>query len=142
MKNTFNKVTQSLFEAFKGPRTKDFEFEKINQEYLVCKERMLNLKNQIDSYPSKLEGYQIALDGLIGNFEVIFSKEQEGYFQFMSNVLGAHKALKDKLLAMKAELEEKFIQKHGSCKCKEILGYDLSTEEGMTKIMEERLLET
>lgn len=100
MKNTFNKVTQSLFEAFKGPRTKDFEFEKINQEYLVCKERMLNLKNQIDSYPSKLEGYQIALDGLIGNFEVIFSKEQEGYFQFMSNVLGAHKALKDKLLAM------------------------------------------
>ena len=52
------------------------------------------------------------------------------------------KETKDKLLAMKAELEEKFIQKHGSCKCKEILGHDLSTEEGMAKIMEKKLLET
>ena len=52
------------------------------------------------------------------------------------------KDTKDKLLAMKAELEEKFSQKHGSCKCKEILGYDLSTEDGMAKIMEKKLLQT
>ena len=49
---------------------------------------------------------------------------------------------KDKLLRIKANFENKFIQKNGSCICKEILGYDLSTEEGMARIMEERLLET
>jgi C_GCAxxG_C_C family probable redox protein len=49
---------------------------------------------------------------------------------------------KDKLLKLKAEFEEKFCAKHGSCICKKILGHDLSTEEGMAKIMEEKLLET
>ena len=105
MKNTFNKLTQSLFEAFKGPRTKDFEFEKIVQEYQVCKERMLSLKNIIDSYPSRLEGYKLTLDSLIANFETIFDKDQGNYFQFMTNVVGAHKALNEKLLNMFTKLE-------------------------------------
>ena len=49
---------------------------------------------------------------------------------------------KNKLLALKQEFEDKFCEKHGSCICKEILGYDLSKEEEMQKIMEEKLLET
>lgn len=49
---------------------------------------------------------------------------------------------KDKLLQLKAQFEEKFCEKHGSCLCKEILGYDLSKEDEMAKIMEEKLLET
>ena len=49
---------------------------------------------------------------------------------------------KEKLLKLKAEFEDKFCKKHGSCICKEILGYDLSKPEGMKKIMEEKLLET
>ena len=106
MKNTFNKVTQSIFEAFKGPRTKDFEFEKMAQEYQICKERMLNLKNLIDSYPSQLEVFQASINSLIENFENIFNKEQEGYFQFMSNVTSAHKALNNKLLTMHLKLEK------------------------------------
>ena len=106
MKNTFNKLTQSLFEAFKGPRTKDFEFEKMVQEYQVCKERMLSLKNVIDNYPSRLEGYQLTLDTLISNFETIFDKDQGNYFQFMTNVVGAHKALNEKLLNMFTKLEQ------------------------------------
>ena len=106
MKNTFNKVTQSLFEAFKGPRTKDFEFEKICQEYQVCKNRMLSLKGIIDSYPSRLNGYHLTLDSLILNFEEIFSKDQQNYFQFMSNVVGAHKALNNKLLNMFNKIEQ------------------------------------
>ena len=106
MKNTFNKVTQSLFEAFKGPRTKDFEFEKMCQEYEVCKGRMLSLKSVIDNYPSRLEGYKLTLDSLISNFETIFSKDQENYFQFMSNVAAAHKALSSKLLNMFNKTEQ------------------------------------
>ena len=51
MTNIFNKVTRSVYEAFKGPPTKDFEFEKIAQEYQECKERILSLKNIIDRYP-------------------------------------------------------------------------------------------
>ena len=68
MTNIFNKVTQSVSEAFKGPRTKDFEFEKMAQEYQVCKERMLSLKNIIDRYPEKLEGYKLTLDQIVTSF--------------------------------------------------------------------------
>jgi hypothetical protein len=104
MINQFNKITQSIFEAFKGPRTKDFEFEKMNQEYQMCKERMLSLKNTIDSYPERLEGYKLTLDSLISSFDTIFNKEQPNYFQFMTNVARAHKALNDKLLNMFTKL--------------------------------------
>ena len=106
MKNTFNKLTQSLFEAFKGPRTKDFEYEKILQEYQICKERMLSLKSAIDNYPSRLEGYQTSINKLVSNFETIFDKEQGNYYQFMSNVVGAHKALNEKLLNMFSRVDQ------------------------------------
>ena len=36
---------------------------------------------------------------------------------------------KDKLLELKAQFEEKFCKKNGSCICREILGYDLSVPE-------------
>lgn len=49
---------------------------------------------------------------------------------------------KEKLLKIKAEFEEEFCKKNGSCICKEILGYDLSKPEEMKKIQEEKLLET
>lgn len=52
------------------------------------------------------------------------------------------KEQKDRLLQLKAEFEEEFCKKNGSCICKEILGYDLSKKEEMNKIMEEKLLET
>ena len=58
------------------------------------------------------------------------------------NTVPNDKETKNNLLALKTEFENKFCQKNGSCKCKEILGYDLSTEEGMAKIMENKLLET
>ena len=43
MKNQFNKITQGIFEAFKGPRTKDFEYDKMVQEYQFCKDRIVNI---------------------------------------------------------------------------------------------------
>ncbi len=49
---------------------------------------------------------------------------------------------KDRLLGIKAEFEEKFCKKNGSCICREILGYNLSVPEEMEKIQEEKLLET
>lgn len=49
---------------------------------------------------------------------------------------------KDVLLKVKAEFEEKFCKKHGSCICKEILGYNLSIPKEMEKIQEQKLLET
>ncbi len=52
------------------------------------------------------------------------------------------KETKDLLLQKKAEFEKEFCKKQGSCICKEILGYDLSKEEDMAKIMELKLLET
>lgn len=49
---------------------------------------------------------------------------------------------KDFMLEKRAEFEEEFIAENGSLICREILGYDLSTEEGMAKIQETGLLAT
>ena len=66
---------------------------------------MLSLKSLIDSYPARLEGYQTTIHLLIENFETIFDKEQGNYYQFMTNVVGAHKALNEKLLNMFSRIE-------------------------------------
>ena len=42
---------------------------------------------------------------MYSNLECIFDKEQGGYFQFMSNVVGAHKALNEKLLNMFSRMD-------------------------------------
>lgn len=49
---------------------------------------------------------------------------------------------KDAALAKMKAFHEAFTKRQGSCVCKEILGYDLSTAEGMAKIQEENLLAT
>ena len=49
---------------------------------------------------------------------------------------------KEELLKLKAEFEKKFCEKHNSCICKEILGYNLAIPSEMEKIQEEKLLET
>ena len=98
MTNQFNKYSQIIKEAFKGPRTVDYDYEKAIQEYNIGKERMLSLKNMIDSFPSKLENYKLALDLLVDNFASIFDREQGEYFNFMTNVMKAHKTLSEQLL--------------------------------------------
>lgn len=49
---------------------------------------------------------------------------------------------KNKMLAVKAEFEKRFSALYSSCVCKDILGYDLSTPDGMAKIQEQNLLAT
>ncbi|MDR0394676.1 MAG: C-GCAxxG-C-C family protein [Tannerella sp.] len=49
---------------------------------------------------------------------------------------------KNKVLAKKAEFEQKFTAEYKSVVCKEILGYDLSKPEDMKQIMEKNLLFT
>ena len=58
------------------------------------------------------------------------------------NCTANDKVTKDELLRLKAEFESAFVKENGSCICKEILGYDLSKEDEMAKIQEEKLLET
>lgn len=48
---------------------------------------------------------------------------------------------KQAMLAKKAQFEQAFCAKRGSCLCREILGYDLSKPEEMAKVMEENLFE-
>ena len=103
--NTFNKLTQGLFEVFKGPRTKDYEYDKMAQEYNLSKERLLNLKSLIESYPSKLEGYKKTLDNLILSFEVVFDGVQGMYNKFITDVVTRHKSLNEKLMNMFTRIE-------------------------------------
>lgn len=51
-------------------------------------------------------------------------------------------AQKNELMAKKAEFEKRFAEAHKSVVCREILGYDLSKPEEMTRIMEKNLLFT
>ena len=104
MKNNSTINCQSLYEMFKGPHKKDFEYEKINEEYQITKGRMLTIKSVIDTYPSRLEGYKSINESFISNLE-IFSKSQNKYYQFISNVIGAHKNFNSKLMTMLSDLE-------------------------------------
>lgn len=105
MKNQFIKITQGVFEVFKGPRTKDFEYDQMAQEYTLAKERLINIRSLISSYPSKLEGYKSTLDGLISNFEVVFKGVQGMYEKFINDATTKHKALNEKLTNMFARIE-------------------------------------
>ena len=95
---------QSLYEMFKGPHKKDYEYEKISEEYQITKGRMLSLKSVIDTYPSRLEGYKSINESFILNLQV-FCKNNNKYYQFISNVIGAHKNFSSKLIKMFSELE-------------------------------------
>ena len=97
MKNQFNKLTQGIYEAFNGPRTKDTEYDKIVQEYQLTKERLLNLKSLIENYPKRLEGYKATIQGLISNFETIIEGDKSMYSKFITDAQKAHKALDEKL---------------------------------------------
>ena len=106
MKNQINKLTQGIFEVFKGPRTKDYEYDKMVQEYQICKDQLLNLKSLIDNYPQKLEGYKTTIEELILSFENIFGKDKGMYSKFMTDATNAHKALHDKLTNMFMRIEQ------------------------------------
>ena len=106
MTNPFNKVSQGIFEFFKGPRTKDYEYDKMVQEYQLCKDQLLNLKSLIDNYPQKLEGYKTTIEELIISFENIFGKDKSMYSKFMQDATNAHKALHDKLTNMFMRVEQ------------------------------------
>ena len=95
---------------FKGPHKKDYEYEKISEEYQITKGRMLSLKSVIDTYPSRLEGYKSINESFISNLQV-FCKSNNKYYQFISNVIGAHKNFSSKLIKMFSELEYERIYK-------------------------------
>ena len=105
MKSQLNKVTHEIYEAFKGPRTKDFEYDKMFQEYTLCKGHIISLKSLLDSYPSKLEGYKTSIDKLISNCEIIFEGDNSMYHKFITDVAIAHKNLNEKLMNMFQRIE-------------------------------------
>jgi hypothetical protein len=59
----------------------------------------------MDTYPSRLEGYKSINESFISNLEV-FCKSRNKYYQFISNVIGAHKNFSSKLIKMLSELEK------------------------------------
>lgn len=104
MLNNSSINNQSLYEMFKGKHKNDYEYEKINEEYQITKGRMLSLKSILDTYPSRLEGYKSINECFISNLEV-FCKSKNKYYQFISNVIGAHKNFSSKLIKMFSDLE-------------------------------------
>lgn len=52
-----------------------------------------------------------------------------------------NEAAKNAFLAKKAEFEKRFEEENDSCICKELLGYDVSTPDGLAHIMEENLFQ-
>lgn len=48
------------------------------------------------------------------------------------------KKARDKVYALVKEFRDKFVARNGSIRCKELLGYDMDTEEGMRMIKEKK----
>ncbi|WP_455052693.1 C-GCAxxG-C-C family protein [Mogibacterium sp.] len=47
---------------------------------------------------------------------------------------------KDEMTKKRAEFIQKWNNKHDACRCKDLLGYDIGSEDGLHKILEEGLL--
>lgn len=101
--NTFNKIKQPLVEAFNGPRTVDFEFDKKVEEYKLVRNRVMLIKEVLDTYADRLTGWKEILNK-ISTFDLAFDKDQKAYSNFMHNVVQAHKALLQKIVCMQSEL--------------------------------------
>ena len=95
-----HKYSTVILQTLGGASQQDFEYEKKLQDFKQSKKNMVTLKKVIDSFPKQLEGVKLLLDKMIGVCELIYDKDQKGYFQFMHNVSSAHKALENKFVGL------------------------------------------
>ena len=92
MPNFWSKLTQNAYECFNGPRTKDFDFDKKKQELMITKEKMLVIRNILNSINEKTKGFHILNNEIFNNFGQVFDRNTK-YQLFMDDTCKAHNKL-------------------------------------------------
>ena len=105
MPNVWSTILQQAYECFNGPRTIDYEFEKKVQELKLAKERMLQIRTTILSFPQRTGGIQAICLDIFNSFSLPFEKDK-CFYGFIDDVCNAHKALEKAYVTCKEKIEK------------------------------------
>lgn len=78
MPNLITKFTQTISEAFKGPRTKDEEFNKKVDEYMNIEKAITNLKLCLKNYKAYSQGIKNLNIEIVKSFKIIYDGTEYG----------------------------------------------------------------
>ena len=92
MLNLLNKTTQIIYEAFKGPRTVDVEFNGKYDEIKMIVQQIKNISLTIKSFPQKLNGFKDLCNEICQNLIKPFPNDNI-FYPTISEIIKAHKEM-------------------------------------------------
>ena len=90
MPNLWTKTTQMIYEAFKGPRTVDIEFNGKYEEIKIMVSQIKNISLTIKSFPEKLNGFKQLCTEICQHLIKPYSNDSI-YFSQITSITSAHK---------------------------------------------------
>ena len=90
MPNLWTKTTQIIYEAFKGPRTVDVEFNGKYDEIKMIVQQIKNISLTIKSFPQKLNGFKDLCNEICQNLIKPFPNDNI-FYPTISEIIKAHK---------------------------------------------------
>ena len=90
MPNLWTKTTQMIYEAFKGPRTVDIEFNGKYEEIKIMVSQIKNISLTIKSFPEKLNGFKQLCTEICQHLIKPYSNDSI-YFSQINSITSAHK---------------------------------------------------
>ena len=90
MPNLWTKTTQMIYEAFKGPRTIDIEFNGKYEEIKIMVSQIKNISLTIKSFPEKLNGFKQLCTEICQHLIKPYSNDSI-YFSQITSITSAHK---------------------------------------------------
>ena len=94
MPNLWTKTTQIIYEAFKGPRTVDIEFNSKYEEIKLIVLQIKNISLTIKSFPQKLMGFKELCNDVCQHFIKPYPSDSIFYPQ-INAIISAHKEMID-----------------------------------------------
>ena len=92
MPNLWTKTTQIIYEAFKGPRTVDVEFNGKYDEIKMIVQQIKNISLTIKSFPQKLNGFKDLCNEICQNLIKPFPNDNI-FYPTISEIIKAHKEM-------------------------------------------------
>ena len=92
MPNLWTKTTQLIYEAFKGPRTVDIEFNGKYEEIKLMIGQIKNISITIKSFPQKLMGFKELCSEICQHLVKPYPSDNIFYPQ-ISEIISAHKEM-------------------------------------------------
>ena len=90
MPNFWTRTTQLIYEAFKGPRTVDTEYNAKYEEVKLFLQQIKNISLTIKSFPQKLNGFKELCNELCDNLLKPYPNDNI-YYPQINSIVSAHK---------------------------------------------------